>query len=153
MRGQAATQRRSFRLIESIEMDAPVDRVFARWTHYEELPRLLGSVRRVKCIDASQILWDVDIAGRQLVWEARVVECVPQKLVRWESHWGASHRGELRFEALPGGRSRLEVEIELHPRGLLEYLGAWLGLVDRQVRRDLGRFRHRVELSQDRDSG
>lgn len=147
MRGQSATQRHSFRLIESVEIDAPVDRVFALWTRYEELPGRTGSVRRVKCIDPSQILWDVDVGGRQLVWEAGVVECVPQKLVRWKTRWGASHRGELRFESLPDDRTRLEVEIEYRPRGLIEHLGAWLGLVDHQVHRELCRFRYSVERS------
>jgi uncharacterized membrane protein len=150
MKGQAATQRRSFRLIESVDIDAPVDRVFALWTRYEELPGRTGGVRRVKCIDASQILWDVDIGGRQLVWEASIVECVPPKLLRWETRWGASHRGQLRFEALPGDRTRLKVEIDYRPQGLIEHLGAWLGIVDHHVSRELRRFRQAVERSADR---
>jgi uncharacterized membrane protein len=135
----------SFRSVQSIEIDAPVEAVFARWTRYEELPRFIRSVRRVKCIDASQILWDAEIGGRQVVWEARVLESVPQKLVRWESRWGAANRGEVRFEVLPGGRTRLEVEVEIRPQGLLERLGARLGLLDLHLKRDLERFAYAVE--------
>lgn len=134
-----------FHAIASTEIDAPTDAVFDRWTRYEELPRLTRSVRRVKCIDASQILWDAEIAGRQVVWEARVVEHVPPKLVRWESRWGAANRGEVRFEVLSDGGTRLEVEIEFRPRSLLERLGARLGLLDLPLRRDLERFRYAVE--------
>lgn len=131
--------------VQSIEIDAPVTTVFSRWTRYEELPLLTRSVRRIKCIDASQILWDAEVGGRQVVWEARVVEEVPQKLVRWESRWGASHRGEVRFEALGDGRTRLEVEIVFRPRGLIERLGARLGLMDLHLRRDLECFRYALE--------
>jgi len=134
-----------FHSVQSIEIAAPVDAVFLRWTRYEELPQLTHSVRRVKCIDARQILWDAEIGGRQVVWEARVVECVPQKLVRWESRWGAPNRGEARFEVLVDGRTRFEVEIEFRPRSPLERLGARLGLMDRHLRRDLERFRYAVE--------
>jgi uncharacterized membrane protein len=134
-----------FRSVQTIEITAPAADVFRRWTRYEELPRLTYGVRRVKCIDASQILWDAEIGGRQVVWEARVVEHVPQKLVRWESRWGAPNRGEVRFEVLADGRTRLEVEIEFRPRGLLERLGARLGMMDRHLKRDLECFRYALE--------
>ena len=145
MFSKLARPTRSFRSVQSIEIDAPVAAVFARWTRYEELPRFSLSVRRVKCIDASQILWDAEIGGRQVVWEARVLESVPQKRVRWESRSGAPNRGEVHFEVLPDGRTRLEVDIEFRPRTLSERLGARLGLVDLHLRRDLERFRHVVE--------
>lgn len=134
-----------FRSVQSIEIDAPVEAVFSRWTRYEELPPLTRSVRRIKCIDASQILWDAEIGGRQVVWEARVLESVPQKIVRWESRWGAPNRGEVRFEVLADDRTRLEVEIGFRPRSLLERLGARLGLMDLHLKRDLECFRYGLE--------
>lgn len=134
-----------FRLREDIEICAPTARVYERWTRYEDLPRLLENVRRIQRIDEQRVLWDADVAGRQVVWEARIVEQVPPKRVRWESTWGAANRGEASFEELSDGRTRLTIEMVFETGGPLEALGARLGLVDLQVRRDLSRFRDALE--------
>jgi uncharacterized membrane protein len=134
-----------FSVREAIEIHDDVERVFAHWNRYEDFPRFMESVRRTKCIDEQRVLWDIDIAGHQVVWEARILESNPEQRVRWQSAWGAANSGEVRFEALPEGRTRLTVEIEYRPRGSLEKLGAHLGLADIHVRRDLGRFRRFVE--------
>lgn len=136
---------RSVRLAEAILIEAPPDEVFAQWMRLEELPLLLECVRRVKCLDERRSLWDVDLAGRQLVWEAHIVEQVPGKLLRWESSRGATHSGRMTFQALPNGRTRLEVEIDVVPGSLIEWLAARLGWVSVHVRFDLGRFREFVE--------
>lgn len=134
-----------FSLVETLEIDADVGRVFTHWQRFEDLPRFMEHVRRTKCIAPERVLWDIDISGHQVVWEAHIVACVPEKLIRWESSWGAPNWGEVRFEALPGSRTRLTVAIEYQPRGILEYIGARLGLADLHVRRDMGRFRRHVE--------
>jgi uncharacterized membrane protein len=134
-----------FHLARSVEIDAGVGRVFALWTRYEDFPRVMDSVRRTRRIDERCVLWDVDVAGHQLVWEARILESVPEKRIRWESRGGAPHAGEVCFEALPDGRTRLEVAIEYQPRSFLERLGARLGLPDAQVARELACFRRHVE--------
>jgi len=136
---------RCSRLEASIDVAAPVAEVFARWSRVEDFPRLMESVRRTKRIDARCVLWDVDILGRQVVWEARILESVPGKRIRWTSRSGAYNAGEVSFEALDEGRTRMDVVIEYRPRGLIERLGASLGLVDLHVRRDLELFRRFVE--------
>lgn len=141
------TGQRRLSLQAAIEIDAPVDRVSELWCDYEALPRRLESVRRTLRVDAQRVLWDVDVAGRQLVWEARIVESLPDKLVRWESCWGVGNCGEVRFEALPDERTRLVVEIDYAPRGLLERVGGRCGLVALAVRRDLEAFRRSLARS------
>jgi uncharacterized membrane protein len=129
----------------SIEIDTDVETVFAEWSRFEGLPWLMDGVRRTKRIGERRILWDADVAGRQLVWEAEIVELVPDKRIRWESRWGAPNAGEVDFERLPGGRTRLSVDLRCWPRQGLERLGARLGLVKRRIRRDLAQFRRLVE--------
>jgi len=145
LRRRTAKRARGFTLVESVEIDAPVEDVFARWEAYETLPRVMESVRRTKCIDEHRVLWDVDIGGHQLVWAARIVERSPGKSIRWESTWGVRNCGEVRFEAPSEGRTRLTVEVAYRPRGLVEHLGARFGLADIHVRADLQRFRRFVE--------
>jgi len=145
MRWKRLNARGCFTLSESIEIDADVARVFATWNRYETFPSFMESVRRTRRIDAQRVLWDVDVVGHQVVWEAHIVELVPEELVRWESSWGAPNAGEVRFESPADGVTALTVDIEYHPQGWRESLGARIGLVDLHVRRDLARFREFLE--------
>jgi uncharacterized membrane protein len=140
-----AADRGAHRVQCSIEIDADVGRVFAAWSRFEGLPLLMDGVRRTKRIGERRILWDADVAGRQLVWEAEIVELAPEKRIRWESRWGAPNAGEVSFEALPGSRTCLSVDLRCWPRQGLERLGARLGLLRRRIRRDVEQFRRLVE--------
>jgi len=145
MRWKTRNSRGLFTLSESTEIDADVEFVFAYWNRYESFPRFMQSVRRTKRIDRECVLWDIDIAGHQIVWESRIVECTPYKIVRWESSWGRKNAGAVRFETLADGRTALTVAIEYQPLGMLETLGARFGMADLHVRRDLERFRNFAE--------
>lgn len=145
MRWKTEESQQCFRVARSVDIDAPVERVYSRWIRYEDFPRLMQSVRRTKRIDERCVLWDLDIGGHQILWEAHIVENVPGERIRWDSRWGALNHGEVRFEALSGGRTRLVIEIHYSTRSWLEWLGARLSLVDAELSRDLARFRQHVE--------
>lgn len=123
-----------------MKIDADPRAVFDLWLQLEHLPEILDGVRRVKRIGSRRVLWDVDVAGRQLVWEAELTAVEPGKRIAWESRWGTPNRGELRFGRLAEGGTRVEVDIRFEARGLLERIGARFGLVRRRVQADLVRF-------------
>ena len=129
----------------SIDIDVEVATVFDRWSRFESLPQWMDGVRRTKQIGDRRVLWDADVAGRQLVWEAEILECVPGKRIRWESRWGAPNAGEVTFEALSDRRTRLTVDLRFRPRDWLERIGARLDLVGSRIRRDLDQFRRCIE--------
>jgi uncharacterized membrane protein len=128
-----------------VEIDVAVDLVYAQWCRWEEMPYIMDGVRRTKVVDAAHVLFDAEVAGRQVVWEAEIVERVPEKLIRWESRWGASNAGEVRFSAPSERRTQLSVMIEFEPRSWLGRVGAWLGLVGLQLQHDLSCFGAFVE--------
>jgi hypothetical protein len=49
------------------------------------------------------------------------------------------------FDALGGGRTRVSVRIEYEPRNAVEKAGDALGIVQRQVRGDVERFKEFIE--------
>lgn len=133
-----------------VEIDAPPSQVFDLWTRFETLPRVLDGVRRVKCISETRTLWDVDIAGRQIVWEAETTAFEPNERIAWESRWGKCNDGELRFHRTIDGRTRLSVSIQFEANTLFERLAARFGLVGQQVESDLSLFRRHVESTTER---
>lgn len=144
-RPPARENRAGRRLHCQVDVRAGPDESCDLWLRLEELPRILDGVRRVKRVGDRRMLWEVDVAGRQLVWEAELTALDPGRRIAWESRWGAAHAGQMRFERVADDRTRVEVDIRYWPHGWVERLGAWLGLVRRQVEVELALFRRFVE--------
>jgi uncharacterized membrane protein len=134
----------------SVEIGAPPAAVYDAWARVDELPRLSPSVLRVKRIDASHALYEtVDALGRQRLWDLRVLEREPGHRLAWRSECegGAASSGAVELAPLPGGRTRLDVDLDYRPSGLLERIADALGWIDAGIRRDLRRFAHFVEAA------
>jgi uncharacterized membrane protein len=128
-----------------VEINAPPSLVFDLWAQLEGLPRVLDGVRRVKRISDTRTLWDVDVAGRQVLWEAETTAFEPNKRIAWESRWGKRNAGELRFYRTIDGHTRLSVLIEFETNTFFERIAARFNLIGEQVKSDLSLFRRYVE--------
>jgi uncharacterized membrane protein len=146
------TTRKPHHVRRSVEIAAPCARVYDLWTRFEDFPRWTDAVRRTKRIDAHHVLWDAEVAGRQLVWEAEILEAVPGRCLRWRSVWGAKHAGEIRFVELDAARTRVTVALDLWPKGWLERLGARLGVVAACLEHDLERLAGSIERASRREA-
>jgi uncharacterized membrane protein len=129
----------------SIDLDAPAGVAYGQWTRFEDFPRFSRSVREIRRLDDRRWRWRADIAGWEEVWEAEIVEHVPECQIIWRSTVGAVNSGEVTFEPLAAGASRMTVHMAYEPQGLAETLGDLLGLVQRSVVRDLECFKAFVE--------
>jgi uncharacterized membrane protein len=74
-------------------------------------------------------------------WRAEIVEQRPDDIVAWRSTEGAHNDGAVRFEALAPDRTRIILQLDVEPEGVVEKAGDALGVVERRVRGDLERFR------------
>jgi uncharacterized membrane protein len=140
----ARTRRRPRRIRRSIEIAASPESVYDLWSRYEEFPRWTDAVRRTKRVDG-HVLWDVELAGRQLVWDAQIVEAIAGKIVRWRSVGGAPHAGEVRFAAIGPERTRVTVTLDVLPTGWLERIGVRLGVLGAALECELGRLAGAIE--------
>jgi uncharacterized membrane protein len=132
---------------ERIDVDVPVRVAYDQWTQFESFPQFMEAVDRVEQVDDTTLNWTATIAGITKHWRARIVEQRPDEVVSWESTEGARNDGAVRFESLGPNRTRIELTIDVDPDGLVETAGAALGIVERQVKGDLERFRDYVEGS------
>ena len=133
------------RIIEEIEVGVPVSVVYNQWTQFESIPQFMEGVDRVVQLDDTTLEWTATIAGRTKHWRAEIVEQRPDELISWRSIDGARNDGIVRFEPLGPDRTRLELELDVEPEGLVEKAGDALGVVERRVRGDLERFKEFVE--------
>lgn len=109
----------------------PQEEVYDFWRDLENLPRFMVHLESVQQIDDTRSRWRAKgPGGREVVWEAEVVEERPAELVAWRSLPGATveHSGRVRFSPAPGDRGT-EVVVELTyapPGGELGALAAKL---------------------------
>ena len=133
------------RIIESIEVDVPVRTSYDQWTQFESFPQFMEGVERVVQLDDKTLEWTANIAGKTKHWRAEILEQRPDQVVSWRSTEGAQNDGQVSFESLGPSRSRVTLQLDVEPDGLVESAGDALGLVERRVKADLERYREFVE--------
>ncbi len=132
-------------ITETLEVDVPVRVAYDQWTQFEAFPKFMDGVDRVIQVDDTTLEWTASIAGVVKNWRAEITEQRPDELVAWRSIDGARNDGAVSFESLGTDRTRLELQLDVEPDGLVEKAGDALGVVERRVRGDLERFKEFVE--------
>jgi uncharacterized membrane protein len=104
---------------KTINVDAPVEEVFAFWTDYQNFPRFMHNVREVEMRDEVSHWVVAGPAGVPVQWNAKLVEVEPNRLLGWRSTFGSAvkHEGCVRFEANGAGGTRVTVRLRYVPPG------------------------------------
>jgi uncharacterized membrane protein len=137
---------------QSIEVDVPVRTAYNQWTQFEEFPRFMEGVEAVKQLDDTKLYWIAEIGGQRREWAAEVTEQRPDERIAWTNTDGARNAGVVTFHRVADGKTRVMLQMEFEPEGLVEKAGDALGVVRARVKGDLGRFKDFVE-SRGRETG
>lgn len=134
---------------EDIVIDAPVDVAYGQWTQFEDFPRFMKNVKTVRQLDDSRLMWTAEIAGREYSWEAKIIEQQPNSRIAWRASEGLQNGGNVTFSPADGGsKTRLHVELDYEPQGVMEKVGSAVNVDDVVVKTDLRRFKELVEERQ-----
>jgi carbon monoxide dehydrogenase subunit G len=132
---------------KSIEVEAPLQRVYNQWTQFEQFPQFMGGVEEVKQLSDTSLHWVAKIAGVKREWDAAIVEQVPDRKVAWAATTGATNAGSVYFESLGTNRTGVRLVLEYDPEGFVEKVGDRLNIVSRQAQNDLEKFKEFIESS------
>src|SRR3712207_3836222 len=130
---------------ESIEVQVPVREAYNQWTQFEEFPRFMEGVEEVRQLDDTHLHWVTEVAGRRKEFDAEVTEQTPDQRVAWRSTEGADHAGVVTFHKTDENETRIMVQMDVVPEGVVEKVGDALGIAKRQVKGDLERFKELIE--------
>ena len=133
------------RVERSIQVEVPLSTVYNQWTQFEDFPHFMGGVKEVRQLDDRRLHWVAEIAGVRREWEASILEQVPDQQIAWAATAGATNAGAVRFAPAGPTATVVSLTLEYEPEGLIEQVGDKLGIVERQVRSDLERFKELVE--------
>ena len=140
-------------LIErSIEIDVPVRTAYNQWTQFEEFPQFMEGVKQVKQLDDKHLFWKAEIGGKEKEWKARITEQIPDERIAWTSESGAMTAGVVTFHRLSDAKSKVMLQLEYQPQGVVENVGDAVGVVTQRVQGDLERFKNYIE-NRGRESG
>jgi len=129
----------------SIDVNVPVSTAYNQWTQFEDFPRFMKHVENVRQLDDKRLHWKVDLGGKVREFDAEIVEQLPDKRIAWRSTSGARHAGVVTFHRLSDTKSRVMLQIEYEPEGVIEKVGSAVGVPEIDTERDLKRFVEFVE--------
>ena len=135
---------------KTIRVNAPVEKVFDFWSHFENFPHFMTRVRDIG-IAGNRSHWVVrGPAGVEVEWTSEVVRMEPGSLIAWRSTPDSEvkHEGEVRFEPDEHGGTRVSVCLcYVPPAGALGHAVASLFGADpkSEMDADLMRMKSMIE--------
>ena len=130
---------------QSIEVNAPLRAVYNQWTQFEDFPRFMEGVKEVRQVDDKRLHWRAVIGGKEKEWDAEIVEQRPDERIAWTSRGGVRNAGVVTFHRLDDQRTKVMLQVDYEPEGVVESVGDALGVVSARVKGDLERFKEFIE--------
>ncbi|HUH11789.1 MAG TPA: SRPBCC family protein [Longimicrobiales bacterium] len=133
---------------KSVEVEAPVHRVYRLWTDFESFPGFMEHVQEVRRTGEKTTHWKVEAPlGRFVEWDAETTALEENQRVAWRATGGVGSSGEVRFVPRGGDRTEVEVDMEYHPPAgkLGEAVARVFENPARTVEEDLRRFKDLAE--------
>ncbi|MFC5731631.1 MULTISPECIES: SRPBCC family protein [Nocardioides] len=138
---------------QSIDVDVPASVAYNQWTQFESFPEFMSGVESITQVDDTHLHWVTNIAGVEREFDAEMTEQHPDERVAWASTGGeAQHAGVVTFHRLDDEKSRVMVQIDWKPSGIVEKVGSAVNVDEHRVKGDLERFKEFIE-SRGRETG
>lgn len=130
---------------QSIEVEVPVSTAYNQWTQFEEFPRFMEGVESVEQISDTRNHWKASIAGVEREFDTEITEQAPDERIAWCTVDGPKQAGVVTFHRLDDARTKVMLQMDFDPEGIVEQVGDKLGVVKRRVEGDLKRFKEFIE--------
>ena|SRR5918997_4427844 len=130
---------------ESIEVRVPLRTAYNQWSQFERFPQFMEGVEEVRQIDDTRLHWVARFGGHRHEWDAEVTEQKPDERVAWRNTRGRDNGGVVTFHRIDAQTTRIMVQMDYVPAGVVERIGSALGADNRRVRGDLERFKEMIE--------
>ncbi len=103
-------------IVETVDVGAPLRRVYDHWAQYEDFSGFMKGVRSVSQGDETSSDWKVKVGPSTRSWKATVQEQVPDDHIIWTSDGAkGSTRGCVSFHELGPSLTRVLVTVEYYP--------------------------------------
>jgi uncharacterized membrane protein len=130
---------------QSIDVEVPVRTAYDQWTQFEEFPRFMQGVEKITQLSDTRTHWVTEIAGVTREFDAEITEQEPDQRIAWTTLDSPKQAGVVTFHRLDDSLTRVMLQIDFEPEGLVEKAGDALGIVSSRTKGDLKRFKEFIE--------
>ena len=130
---------------KSIDVAVPVRTAYDQWTQFESFPQFMEGVDRIEQTSDTMTHWVTSIGGVTREFDAQITEQHPDERVAWTTVDGPKQAGVVTFHRLDENQTRVMLQMDFQPEGLVENVGDKLGIVGRRAEGDLKRFKDFIE--------
>ena len=130
---------------QSMDVNVPVRTAYNQWTQFEQFPQFMEGVERVEQLDDKNLRWVTEIAGQKREFNATISEQTPDQRIAWHAEGETKQAGVVTFHRLAEDKTRVMLQMEFEPTDFKEKAGDILGIVERRIKGDLGRFKEFIE--------
>lgn len=138
---------------EHIDVDVPVRSAYDQWTQFEKFPVFMNGVVEIVQVDDKRLHWKISIGGVKREFDAEITEQIPDERVAWKSTSGTGHAGVVTFHKLDPQKTRVMLQIDTDPEGVVEKVGDAVGLTTANAKSDLKRFKEFIEYRDGTETG
>lgn len=129
----------------SIDVNVPVRTAYDQWTQFEDFPKFMENVHEVRQLDDKHLHWHASVGGVDTEWDAEISEQLPDERIAWHSTSGARNAGVVTFHRINDMKTRVMLQLDYEPSGVVEYVGDAAGVVERETRKSLQNFKTFIE--------
>jgi uncharacterized membrane protein len=128
------------------DVAVPIATAYDEWTNFDEFPKFMHRVVNVRRKGDDEVRWQEKIWFSKREWEGRITDRRKNDRIAWTTTSGMSHHGVVTFHRLDDNLTRVMVDMEFEPTGMIEKMASGLRFVKRAVESDLARFKAHVEM-------
>src|SRR5690348_4289933 len=132
----------------SVTVNAPINQVYALFTHFNDFPKFMSFVNEVTYYDEQHSHWVADVVGHH-EWDAVNEDWMENRQIGWRSSNGLENTGRVTFQTVGPMMTQIDVFIAYNPpAGVLGDIGEGLGAgstFDSKLQHDLDNFARMVD--------
>ena len=137
---------------QAVDVAVPIETAYNQWTQYEDWTEFMHRVTRVSQEDECTVSFATKIWTRTREFEAEIITQRPDERIKWQVTQGITHTGVVTFHELAPRLTRIEINMDVEPGGMIEKAARGMRHVKRAVRADLHRFKAYIEM-QEQETG
>jgi uncharacterized membrane protein len=137
---------------QAVDVAVPIETAYNQWTQYEDWTEFMHRITRVSQDDPCTVNFQAKIWTRTRDFEAEIITQRPDERIKWQVAQGITHTGVVTFHELAPRLTRIEINMDVEPGGMIEKAARGMRHVKRAVRADLHRFKAFIEM-QEQETG
>jgi uncharacterized membrane protein len=133
---------------QSVDVAVPVETAYNQFTQFEDWAEFMHRVTRVTQEDDCTVSFATKIWTRTREFKAEIETQRPDERIKWKVSQGITHTGVVTFHELAPRLTRIELNMDVEPGGMIEKAARGMRHVKRAARADLHRFKAFIEMQE-----